>query len=601
MMTRLALGFRDLAWPLALALGLTGVFPGCLPTPAQPDVVVGPSPAPATADPQPGPTPVAPSTIRFRDVSETSGVTFTHRSGNGPEKYFPTCLGSGVALIDYDGDGWLDLYFATTRDLPLSAPDRSRGNRLYRNRGNGTFEDVTDRAGVGFQGFNHGVAVGDVDNNGYPDLYLTNLGPNVLYLNNGDGTFRDATRGSGLECPLWSCGAAFLDYDNDGWLDLYVANYGEWSDDGPHPFCGDQSRGLRSICSPTLIPPQRHFLFRNKGDGTFEDRTEAAGVLRRDGRGMGVVAADLNADGWIDLYIANDKCPNFLFINRGDGTFDDVSESSGAAYSMAGEAQGSMGVDAEDVDGDGLPELLVTNFRGEGIALYHNLGGGNFLEHAGPAGVVKGSKPYVGWGCALTDLDGDGRPDLVVVNGHVDDNLNEFGKDVPQAEPAKVWRQERGGIFREVAAPGTFFARDHVARGVSFGDLDNDGDTDVVVSIMEGHPAVLLNESAPGPWLRLELVGRRSNRSAIGAAVVAYRGEHAVAWRQVKGGGSYLSANDPRVLITPGAGPPVDRVEVRWPSGAFSTLSAPEMGRTHRVIEPEEGPPQGTGAGGDDP
>jgi hypothetical protein len=213
---------------------------------------------------------------------------------------------------------------------------------------------------------------------------------------------------------------------------------------------------------------------------------------------------------------------------------------------------------------------------------------------------VKGSKPYVGWGCALTDFDGDGRPDLLVVNGHVDDNLNEFGEDIPQAEPAKVWRQEGRGVFREVADPGSFFGGDHVARGAAFGDLDNDGDTDVVVSIMDGRPAILLNESAPRPWLRLELVGRRSNRSAIGAAVSAYRGGRVVAWRQVKGGGSYLSANDPRVLITPGDGGPIDRVEVRWPSGAFSTLSAAEPGRTHRVVEPDGSPPPGGGKGEDD-
>jgi hypothetical protein len=492
-------------------------------------------------------------------------------------------------MLDYDGDGLLDLYFATTRNLPLDAPNRSHGNRLYRNRGGATFEDVTERAGVGFRGFCHGVAVADVDNNGCPDLFLTNFGPNVLYLNNGDGTFRDATAGSGLDRPFWSCGAAFFDYDGDGLLDLYVSNYGRWppAPDAPPPFCGDEARGLRMICPPDKVPPERDLLFRNRGDGTFEDRTGPTGVLRHDGRGMGVIAADLNGDGRTDLYVANDRGANFLFLNRGDGTFEDASESSGAAFSGNGAAQGSMGVDAEDIDGDGLPELVVTNFRGDGNTLYRNLGGGNFTDVTDTAGLLKGSKPNVGWGCALADLDGDTRLDLLSVNGHVDDNLAAFGRDVPQAEPVTLWRREGDGRYSLVRDPGPFFRTGHVARGAAFGDLDNDGDLDVVISLLDGRPAVLLNESDPRPWVRFELVGRRSNRSAIGAAVAVHCGGRVI-HRQVKGGGSYLSANDPRVLVGLGDADRVDRVEVRWPSGARTTLAAPEVRRTHRVEEPEE-------------
>ena len=410
-----------------------------------------------------------PSPIRFRDITASSGVTFMHCSGNSPEKEFPTCLGSGVALLDFDGDGWIDLYFATTRNLPLDAPDNSQGNRLYRNRHDGTFEDVTRRAGVGFHGFCHGVAVGDVNNDGRPDLYLTNLGANVLYLNNGDGTFRDATAGAGLACPGWSCGAAFLDYDNDGWLDLYVSQYGQWSLAELHPFCGDKARNIRKICSPTLIAPRRHSLYRNRGDGSFEDTTVTSGVARHDGRGLGVIAADVNRDGRIDLYVANDKCPNFLFLNRGDGTFADVSETSGAAGNEAGESQGSMGVDAQDVDGDGWPELVVTNFRGEGVTLYHNVQGGNFLDESAFVGILGDSKPYVGWGVALEDFDSDGWPDLLVVNGHVDDNLPLFEQEIPQAEPAKVWRNRavsgRRIKLSNLSDPGPFFTIPHVARG----------------------------------------------------------------------------------------------------------------------------------------
>ncbi len=540
-----------------------------------------------------------PSPIRFHDITASSGITFVHCSGISPDKEFPTCLGSGVALLDYDGDGWLDLYFATTRDLPFDAPDRSQGNRLYRNRHDGTFEDVTRRAGVGCHGFCHGVTVGDVNNDGWPDLYLTNLGPNVLYLNNGDGTFRDATAGSGLTCPGWSCGAAFLDYDNDGWLDLYVSQYGQWSLDVPRPFCGDQKRHIRTICSPTMIEPKRHALYRNRGDGTFEDTTVKAGLARRDGRGLGVIAADLDRDGWIDLYVANDKCPNFLFLNRGDGTFEDITETSGAAGNEAGEYQGSMGVDAQDLDGDGQLEMVVTNFWGDGAALYRNCGGGNFLEIGGLAGIIRDSKPYVGWGVALEDFDNDGRPDLLVVNGHVDDNLELFEQDNPQPEPAKVWWNQGATAGRirlsNVPDPGPFFAIPHVARGAAFGDLDNDGDFDVVISRLDQLPAVLLNESPPRSWIRLELIGQRSNRSAIGATVDVHAGGR-VFHRQVKGGGSYLSANDPRVLVGLGDVERVDSVEVRWPSGALSKLSDPAPRQTHALHEPDTARPDGSPA-----
>src|SRR5262249_259033 len=274
----------------------------------------------------------APSPIRFRDITASSGITFVHCSGNSPEKEVPTCLGSGGALLDSHRRGWLALQFATTRNLPFDAPDRSPGNWLYRNRHDGTFEDVTRRAGVGFRGFCHGVTVGDVNNDGRPDLFLANWGPNVLYLNQGDGTFRDATATAGLAGPAsgWSCGAAFLDYDNDGRLDLYVSHYGFWPLEVPRPFCGDKARNIRKICSPTVVQPRRHALYRNRGDGTFEETTVRAGVARSDGRGMGVLAADLNRDGRIDLYVANDKCPNFLFLNRGDGTFEDITTTSGA-------------------------------------------------------------------------------------------------------------------------------------------------------------------------------------------------------------------------------------------------------------------------------
>ena len=563
---------RDLAAPRAVKVGSAAVSHELSPAAAKPR-------APVSAATDGG------STIRFREVERSAGIAFTHVSGNSPDKHYPTANGSGVAMLDYDGDGRLDLYFATTRNLPLDAPTTSQGNKLYRNRGDGTFDDVTDRAGVGFRGFCHGVAVGDVDNNGYPDLYLTNYGPNVLYLNNGDGTFRTA-RDFGAECRSWSTAAAFLDYDGDGWLDLYVSSYGHWAFEEPHPFCGDEAKRVRIYCSPTMIPPGPHFLFRNRGDGTFEDVTQRTGVLRRDGRGMGVVAADVNRDGRIDLYVANDMCPHFLFLNRGDGTFEDVTDTSGAAVTESGHFQGGMGVDVEDLDGDGYPELFVTNFDGEYNTIHRTTDGRNFEDVSASSGIVRDSMPDVGWGCALLDLDNDGWPDMFTVNGHVYDNLALIGRDGEYAQLPKIWRNRGRGRFGLVADAGPFFATGHAARGAAFGDLDNDGDIDVVINRMDGLPAILMNESPPAHWIRLALVGTGSNRSAIGTAVAVHAGGR-VLYRQVKGGGSYASANDPRLLVGLGGAERVDRIEIRWPSGRTTTLTDPALGRTHRVVEPD--------------
>ena len=469
--------------------------------------------------------------------------------------------------------------------LPLDAPNCSRGNRLYRNRGDCTFEDVTERAGVGFNGFTHGIAAGDVDGNGFPDLFLTNLGPNVLYLNRGDGTFRDASRGAGVEGAGWSTGSAMLDYDNDGDLDLYVSSYGRWTYGGERPFFGHLKTRERMYCPPTTITPERHFLLRNRGDASFEDVTEPAGILRRDGRGLGVVAADLNGDGLTDLYVANDMSPKFLFLNRGDGTFEDLTESSGAARNAVGKTQASMGVDAEDLTGDGLPELVVTNFREEYTTIYRNLDGRNFQDVSDWAGVVAASQTGVGWGCALADLDNDGWPDLVVVNGHVDNNLPIGDRILPQAEPSKIWRNLGEGRFRVLRDAGPFFTSDHVARGAAFGDLDNDGDIDVVVSLMDRRPAVLLNESPARAWIRLELLTGDRGRPAVGAAVEVHAGGRVIR-RLAKGGGSYLSSQDPRLLIGLGSACGVDRVIIRWPSGLRSTLTNPSLRQTHRIVEP---------------
>lgn len=583
---------------LAFSL-LAAILSGCRERPEPPQAPIAappqaalraapepPKKKPATAAPEP-------PSIRFRDATAASGLRFVARSGNSPEKHTPTINGSGVALLDYDRDGLIDVYMATTRDLPLDGPTSSKGNRLFRNLGGGRFADVTAAAGVGFHGFTHGLAAADLDNDGFTDLYLANLGPDALYWNNGDGTFRLAGAEANIADDLWSSAACPIDFDNDGLLDIYVSTYAKWAYDAPRLYCGDSKRKLRMYCSPKTMTPERHRLLRNRGDGSFEDVTESAGVLRTDGRGMGVLATDLDGDGRIDLFVANDSCPNFVFLNRGDGTFEDIGTVSGASATEAGFFQAGMGVDAEDVNGDGRPDILLTTYRGEYDTLYRNIDGRTFQDVSSSAGITRDSLPDVGWGCALADLDNDGLPDILVANGHVDDNLIPLGlDDVEQPESTKVWRNTGNGRFRFVKDPGPFFQTEHVARGAGFGDLDGDGRTDVVISMQDEPATVLLNESAPRHWVGFDLIGRGSNKTSIGAAVTLTAGGKTYR-RQVKGGGSYLSSNDPRLLFGLGDTERVDRVEVRWPSGAKLIATSPEPGRYHTLREPELPKPEG--------
>ncbi len=360
--------------------------------------------------------------FRFTDIRPGSGVDFVHVSGMTEAKQFPTANGSGVAIFDFDNDGKMDLCFATGNLLPID-PARAGANRLYRNTGGGRFEDVTERSGLGFRGYCHGVITGDVDNDGDQDVFLCNFGGDALFLNNGNGTFSDISGQAGVRAPdSWSSSAAFLDFDNDGDLDLYVTRYGDWQWPRDDRFCGDSKRKIRRYCSPKELRPVRHVLFRNNGDHTFSDCTRLAGIDRADGHGFGAVAADLDGDNHVDLYVANDQDPNFLFLNRGNGTFRDATDESGAGLNIEGRTSAGMGVDAEDLDGDGTPELFVTNFQEEYNTLFKNLRPGIFLDVTAVFGLAVDSLPWIGWGCALADFDGDGWPDIVVANGHIDDN-----------------------------------------------------------------------------------------------------------------------------------------------------------------------------------
>jgi len=528
--------------------------------------------------------PQVPSPFRFAEIAQQAGIDFVHFSGMTEERYAPTANGSGVAIFDYDNDGKLDLYFATGTLLPLGTA-RQGTNRLYKNLGNNHFQDVTERSGLGFAGYCHGIVVGDIDNDGDQDVFLCNYGTNVLLLNNGIGAFQDISKIAGIGGFNWSTGGAFLDYDNDGDLDLYVTNYGQWKIPGDVEVCGKGS--LRTYCIPTSIKPARHILYRNNGNLTFTEVTLAAGVARTDGRGFGVVATDLNGDGRIDLYVANDMCPNFVFLNHGNGTFEDVTESSGAGYDARGATHAGMGVDAEDVDGDGRPELFVTNYWNEPNSLYMNLGDGMFEDRTPTSGMSTESTPWVGWGCALVDFDNDGWPDCFVTNGHVDTNLELLGYNSPYAQPPELYRNLHGRHFELATRDvGPYFDSNHVGRGAAFGDLDDDGDVDIVVNHKDGAPALLRNDTpTDNHWIRLSLVGTLSNRDAVGALVQVELKSRTLS-RQRKGGVSLESSHDPRILIGLGQETEARRVTIRWPSGRVSTAEHPAADSSYRVVEP---------------
>jgi hypothetical protein len=528
------------------------------------------------------------SPFLFTEIARAAGIDFVHFSGSTATKYFPTANGSGVALFDYDGDGKLDVYFATGTLLPLGTA-RKGPNRLYRNLGDNTFRDVTEASGLGFAGYCHGIVAGDVDNDGDQDVFLCNYGPNVLYENLGDGTFRDISHAAGVDRPGWSSGGALLDYDNDGDLDLYVANYGEWVYPRDDVFCGNRALNVRVYCSPHSIRTVKHFLYRNNGDRTFTEVADAAGVGRTDGHGFGVVTADLNGDGRVDIFVANDLNPNFLFLNKGDGTFTDATEFAGAAYDEKGQAQSGMGADAEDVDGDGLPDLIVTNFSGEYNTLYLNLRGVGFMDATASFGLAAATLPYISWGAALADFDNDGWPDHFATNGHIDENRRQLGQPLDFEEPPFLFANLEGRRFRLATRDaGAYFATNHSGRGAAFGDIDNDGDIDIVVNHKDAPPALLRNDVRnDNRWLRLDLRGTRSNRDAVGARVEVKAGGRTIV-RQRKGGCSMESANDPRLVIGVGPAAVVDRVVIRWPSGAVTTRDRLDTNRAYTVVETEK-------------
>ncbi|HSF19402.1 MAG TPA: CRTAC1 family protein [Vicinamibacteria bacterium] len=523
----------------------------------------------------------------YRDVADQRGFTRPNSFGSPAKKLITETTGSGAAFFDYDGDGDLDLYVVNGKTLDQAergAPGDP--NQLFRNRGDGFFDDVTEAAGVGDTGWGGGAAATDYDNDGDTDLLVTNYGENVLYRNNADGTFDDVTARAGVSDPRWSTSAAFGDVDGDGFLDLYVANYIAFTPsvlDGLDPsFC--IWRGVRVMCGPNGLPGERDALYRNRGDGTFEDVTTAAGVDNADGKGLGVVFVDFDEDGDQDIYVANDSTPDFLYQNDGRGKFEDVALLAGVAVSMYGKPQAGMGADAGDYDGDGRPDLFVTNFQGDYNALRHNDGLGMFTDVSDATGLTAPSFERLGWGAKLVDLNLDGFLDIFVVNGHVYPEVDGAGIGESYRQPNQLFLNLDGHRFEDVAnqaGPGLAVSRS--SRGLVFADIDDDGDLDAFINNISDLPTLLVDEAdhANG-WFRLTLVGRATNRDGLGVKLTIET-EHGKLWRDAGSVWSYLSTNDRRLLVGIG-GDTAGRVQVHWPSGS-QDLGLIAAGQDALVIE----------------
>ena len=507
--------------------------------------------------------------ILFTDVTEAAGLQFHHVDGRSGQRYFLETVGSGAAFFDYDSDGFVDIYFVNGADLPGFNSPIPPTNRLYRNNADGTFTDVTEQAGVGDTGYGAGCAVADYDNDGDLDLYVTNFGANVLYRNNGDSTFTDVTQHTGVGDNRWSLGCAFADYDNDGFVDLYVTNYIDFHFE-THTSC--TQKGVATYCPPESFQGAPDILYRNNGDGTFTDVTTVAGVYNEDGKGMGVVFGDYDNDGDADCYIGNDAGENFLYQNRGDGTFTNVGWMAGVEADENGNVQGTMGVDFGDYDNDGLLDLIAINYQQQPNALYRNDNGNFFTDVSFVAGMAD-SLPYVGWGVDFFDVDNDGDKDLLIANGHLQDTVEKYDDTTTYAQRNHLLiNNGRGDFTDESVKAGSALQSRKVSRGIATADYDNDGDLDVLISNANGSPQLLRNDGGnQGNWILIHTIGTRSNRTGIGTRV-KIQTDNLTQIDEVRGGSGYLSQNDLRLHFGIGTHKRIDRIEVRWSSGVVDII-----------------------------
>ena len=515
----------------------------------------------------------------FSEISGQAGIHFRHRASKTTQKYLIETMGAGVAWLDYDGDSRLDLFFVNGAAIKDPMPENAKPdkhlprywNRLYRNLGGEIFEDVTRAAGLRGSGYGMGVAVGDYDDDGWPDLYVTNFDGNLLFRNEGDGTFRDVTLRAGVAAGGWSTGAAFLDYDRDGSLDLFVARYIDWSFDD-NPLCETTSGSARMYCHPDLFESTTHLLYRNVGDGTFREVGHEVGIADSTGKGLGVALNDYDRDGWIDILVANDSFAQQLFHNKGDGTFIEEALPLGVAYDADGQEFAGMGIDFEDFDNDGLPDVFVNALSLEGYVLLRNEHT-EFTDIAGHTGIAPASLQFSGWGTQFIDFDNDGWKDLFVAQAHVLDNITLDYPELSYEQPLLMLRNIEGKFEDISAQVGAAFRTPWAARGASFGDFNNDGFVDVAVNTNDGAPLLLRNNGNRGRWITVNAIGSRSNRDGIGTQVRIIGSSGMEQHGMVSTAGSYLSGNDRRLHFGMGEDRTVKEIEVVWPSGVVQRLT----------------------------
>ena len=532
--------------------------------------------------------PAAGNSVKFVDVTERAGIKFVHDNAASAEKYLIETMGAGCAWIDYDQNGLMDLYLVNSAPTKVYQPKSPLRSALYRNNGDGTFTDVTAEAGVGAEGlFGMGVAVGDYDNDGFPDLLVLGYGRSILYHNNGDGTFTNLTERAGVgNLGRWGSSAAWFDYDKDGKLDLVIVNYVAWKPE-LNFWCGDHGPGMRSYCHPNDFDGVPATLYHNNGDGTFTDVSEASGIAAKSANGLGVVTFDYDNDGWQDIFIANDSMPNLLFHNNHDGTFTETGYSAGVAVSMDGLPEAGMGVDAGDLTGSGRFDLVVTHLDSQLARIYRNMDGKSFDDFTLRSKIGYATYHMSEFGMRFMDYDNDGNVDVFMACGHVLDNVHRYKSDVFYPEAKLMFRNTGHSTFENVSEElGPDFKTARVSRGVAVGDFDNDGDLDILVSNNGQAPQLLRNDGGnANQWLQIVLIGTRSNRDAIGARVKVSAGD-LVLYDEKKGGMSYQSAQDPRLHFGLGGRSNVDSVEVTWPSGLSTKLTNV---RANQVVSIKEG------------
>jgi hypothetical protein len=543
----------------------------------------------------PPPGPQAPSPVTFTDITAQLRIDFKQSASPTSQKYLLESMGGGVAMLDYDNDGRLDLYFTNGARLddPMrkgSMPDKREAkfwNRLYHQKRDGTFEDVTASAGVKGEGYSMGVAAGDYDSDGFVDLYVTAYGLNILYRNRGDGTFEDVTKRAGVAGGGWSTSAGWLDYDRDGRLDLFVARYADWDFEKGSIYCGDMRPGYRAYCHPDNFKGASNILFHQKKDGTFEDISTSSKIADPDGKGLGVAFADFDNDGWMDILVANDSVRQQLYHNQGDGTFEDMALMAGVGYDENGKTFAGMGVDARDYDNDGLPDIFITALSNETYPLYHNNGDNSFTYTTNSTGVGQITLLYSGWGARFFDADNDGWLDIFVAQGHVLDTIEKTSAYLKYRQTPLLMRNTGKGFVNVSASAGQPFSNPVAARGAAFGDLDNDGDTDVVIGVVDAAPVILRNEGTRNHWLGVTLKGEKSNRSGLDARITVIDGSGRQQVQETTTAGSYLSSNDSRVIFGLGTAASVKSIEIRWPGSRTQKIDNPSIDRYVEINEQE--------------